>query len=156
MEAFHIIIVLVLMYLVYDFILPKPNKQLAKNIGSNRLKTVNNNIKSQSNNNIKSQSNNNITSSNNITSNQTIAVDQPIPSNLVVPYNPFMDSGINPYTGELVEIKTQMALPNEPSYDIMDRDILSKFGRDTIQGFYKKRTSTNEMLWESGGSLFTN
>jgi hypothetical protein len=67
-----------------------------------------------------------------------------------------MDSGINPYTGELVEVKTQMALPNEPSYDIMDRDILSKFGRDTIQGFYKKRTSTNEMLWESGGSLFTN
>ena len=150
MEAFHIIIVLVLMYLVYDFILPKPNKQLAKNIESNRLKTVNNNIKSQSNNNIKSQSNNNITP------NQTIATDKPIRSNLVVPYNPFMDSGINPYTGELVEVKTQMALPNEPSYDIMDRDILSKFGRDTIQGFYKKRTSTNEMLWESGGSLFTN
>ena len=59
---------------------------------------------------------------------------------------------IDPYTGELTDKEPEQS-SSEPSYDIMDRDILSKTGRDTVQGLYVHRSGTNETMWLSGGSL---
>ena len=178
MEVVHIIIVIIILYFIYD-IMHKPdtlpieknatvrepsNVQQGEQIGPQMGKQIGQQIGQQSANNYNPPSqykpssallprivSKNIMPNISLTNNSplpNVSVDEPLPT----AYDPYFDSNVNPYTGE-VKGDIIIQAPADPSYDISDRDILSKVGRDTVQGFYVHKNSTNEMLWMTGGSL---
>jgi hypothetical protein len=176
MEAVHIIIVIIILYFIYDMTRTS-NKQLNSKLNS-KYDTKNNTdvnyaVKSNSDRQqeivgslnqlrskrfIQDESNDgNDHQSNEIKHRQRMSSSQYKPSSMIVPntlptsYDSYMDSNINPYTGELSDIPLLQS--TGASYDIMDRDILAKTGRDTIQGLYIHKAGTNEILWRSGGSI---
>ena len=144
MEAIHIIIVLIIAYIIYDAAHRGENKP-----EKTKIKYIKESPCDQSNETVGrlhiAQQMEELGIAERNKKNRPILSDQ-------FKKNHAQEMYIDPYLGELSD-EPQSNGKDLPAYDIMDRDILTRIGRDTVQGLHVSKPGTNEMLWVSGGSV---